>query len=92
MGHKLAVRELDLNERTLPLADLSGIRHDDALSCKWPPADAIIGNPPYHGSQNLRGLYEPEYLEWLKRRFDCGLKDLCVYWFRRAGEEMRGRG
>ena len=89
MGHKLAVRELGLNERTLPLADLSGIRRDDALSCEWPRADAIIGNPPYHGSQNLRKLYEADYLDWLKRRFDCGLKDLCVYWFRRAAEEMK---
>ncbi len=89
MGHRLAVRELSLNESTLPLADLSGIRRDDALACEWPRANAIIGNPPYHGSQNLRGLYEPEYLDWLKRRFDCGLKDLCVYWFRRAADEMR---
>jgi hypothetical protein len=89
MGHKLAVRELKLNESTLPLADLSGIRRDDALACEWPRANAIIGNPPYHGSQNLRQLYEPEYLDWLKRRFDCGLKDLCVYWFRRAADEMK---
>ena len=30
MGHTLAVRELDLDESTLPLADLSGIRVGDA--------------------------------------------------------------
>ena len=31
MGHKLAVDELDLEERVLPLVDLSGIRRGDAL-------------------------------------------------------------
>ncbi len=89
MGHKLAVRELSLPEDTLPLRTLSCIRADDALQCDWPPADAIISNPPYHGSQHLRRHFPEEYLEWLKRRFGCGLKDLCVYWFRRAAEEMR---
>ena len=54
MGHRLAVEELDLHESTLPLADLSGIRRADALKADWGEADAIIGNPPYHGSQNLR--------------------------------------
>ena len=55
MGHKLVVDELDLEERVLPLVDLSGIRRGDALKLEWPRADAIIGNPPYHGSQRLRG-------------------------------------
>lgn len=89
MGHKLAVREHELAEDTLPLRTLSQIRVDDALQCEWPRADAIIGNPPYHGSQNLRKFYRDDYLEWLDRRFGAGLKDICVYWFRRASEEMR---
>jgi hypothetical protein len=54
MGHKLAVDELELSEATLPLADLSGIQIGDALRIPWPRADAIIGNPPFHGSQQLR--------------------------------------
>ena len=86
MGHRLAVEELGLDERTLPLANLSGIRRADALQVDWPAADAIISNPPYHGSQNLRKVLEEEYVEWLKEHFGCGLKDLCVYWFRRAAE------
>lgn len=89
MGHKLAVREHDLPEDTLPLRTLSQIRVDDALQCEWPRADAIVGNPPYHGSQNLRRFYSDEYLDWLDRRFGAGLKDICVYWFRRASEEMK---
>ena len=89
MGHRLAVEELELDERTLPLANLSGIRRADALQVDWPEADAIISNPPYHGSQNLRQVLEEDYVEWLKEHFGCGLKDLCVYWFRRAAELMR---
>jgi MmeI, DNA-methyltransferase domain/MmeI, N-terminal domain/MmeI, target recognition domain/MmeI, helicase spacer domain len=89
MGHKLAVEELGLDESTLPLADLSGIRRADALRVEWDEANAIIGNPPYHGSQNLRGVLDEDYLKWLKDHFDAGLKDLCVYWFRRAADQMR---
>lgn len=89
MGHRLAVEELTLNETTLPLVDLSGIVNDDALRVPWPDADAIIGNPPYHGSQNLRQVLGDERVEWLKQTFDCGVQDLAVYWFRRATEQMR---
>ena len=55
MGHKLAVDELGLAEEVLPLADLSGIWNRDALEVEWPRADAIVGNPPYHGDRMLRG-------------------------------------
>ncbi len=78
MGHKLAVDELDLEERVLPLVDLSGIRRGDALKLEWPRADAIIGNPPYHGDQvPARRELGDEYVEWLKREFGIGLKDYC---------------
>jgi MmeI, DNA-methyltransferase domain/MmeI, N-terminal domain/MmeI, helicase spacer domain/MmeI, target recognition domain len=89
MGHKLAVEELGLDESTLPLVDLSGIRRADALRVEWDEANAIISNPPYHGSQNLRQILDEDYVEWLKDHFDAGLKDLCVYWFRRAADQMR---
>lgn len=89
MGHRLAVEELALDERTLPLADLSGIVNDDALRMPWPRADAIIGNPLYHGSQNPRQVLGDERVKWLASQFDTGVQDLCVYWFRRAAEEMR---
>jgi MmeI, DNA-methyltransferase domain/MmeI, target recognition domain len=79
MGHKLAVYELDLEERVLPLVDLSGIRRGDALKLEWPRADAIIGNPPYHGSQRLRGELGDEYVEWLRTEFGIGVKDYAVY-------------
>jgi N-6 DNA Methylase len=84
MGHKLAIDELDLAESALPLPNLSGIRRGDALRAEWPRADAIVTNPPYHGSQQLRGELGDDYVEWLKREFGIGVKDYAVYWFRRA--------
>lgn len=88
MGHKLAVDELDLDEATLPLGDLSGIRTGDALRLRWPTASVIIGNPPFHGDRNLRRLVGDDYVEWLKREFRCGVKDHCVYWFRKAHDAL----
>lgn len=89
MGQRLAVEELGLDESTLPLPSLSGIMRGDALRVGWPRADAIIGNPPYHGSQRLREVLGDEQVEWLAQRFGCGIQDLAVYWFRRAAEEMQ---
>jgi hypothetical protein len=94
MGHKLAIDELDLPESALPLPDLSGIRRGDSLRLEWPRADAIIGNPPYHGSQQIRRELGDDYAEWLRAEFGIGLKDYAVYWFRKAHEHLSdgGRG
>lgn len=89
MGHKLAADEMGkhgLSEPTLPLVDLSGIQRAHALRIEWPRADAIIGNPPYHGSQMLRGEVGDDEIEFLKKEFGIGVKDYAVYWFRKAHE------
>lgn len=88
MGHKLAVDELDLTESTLPLEDLGGIQAGDALRMPWPRCDVIVSNPPFHGDRNLRGLLGDDYVEWLKEEFGCGVKDHCVYWFRKAHDHL----
>jgi len=88
MAHKLAVDELDLDEATLPLENLSGIQAADALRVTWPAASVIVGNPPFHGDRHLRGLLGDDYVEWLKDTFHCGVKDHCVYWFRKAHDHL----
>jgi hypothetical protein len=92
MGHKLSVDELGLSEATLPLADLSGIQVADALRIDWPRADVIIGNPPFHGSQQLRAVLGDDYVEWLRSQFSIGVKDYCVYWFRKAQDHLAPDG
>jgi len=88
MGHKLAADAYGMVEPPLPLVDLSGISVGDALRERWPAADAIIGNPPFLGSQHLRGARGDVYVEWLKKTFQCGVKDYCVYWYRKAIDVM----
>lgn len=85
MTHKLVADQYGLAEPVLPLVDLSNIVCADALKTEWPEVEAIIGNPPFHGSQNLRSALGDDYVEWLKT-LGAGLKDYCVYWFRKAHE------
>jgi hypothetical protein len=89
MAQWLAGNELGFEEATLPLVDLDGIRRADALRVDWPECEAIVSNPPYHGSQNLRGVLTDDQIEFIEQEFGCGLKDLCVYWFRRAAQVMK---
>jgi hypothetical protein len=89
IGHKLAVDKHGLSEDVLPLADLSGVVCADALHIDWPECDAIIGNPPFVGSQNLRAAVGDEEIEWIKETFGVGVKDYCIYWFRRAHDHLR---
>lgn len=76
-------------ETVLPLVPLPGIINADALKIKWPEADCIIGNPPFLGSQSLRSNLGDPYVEWLKKEFNAGVKDYCVYWFRKTHDTLR---
>ena len=89
MGHRQMVDRFGEAEPVLPLIDLSGIRAADALRTGWPKVEAIIGNPPFLGSQLLRASLGGEYVEWLKSTFGVGVKDLCVYWFRKAQDHLK---
>ena len=88
MGQRQMVDRVGAAEPVLPLVDLSGILAEDALAVQWPKTDCIIGNPPFVGSQHIRGARGDEYTEWLKKTFKVGVKDYCVYWFRRAHDHL----
>lgn len=89
MGHRQMTERFGPAEPVLPLVDLSGIRSVDALQAEWPEVDAIIGNPPFLGSQLLRGNLGGSYVDWLAKTFSVGVKDLCVYWFRKAHDALK---
>ena len=89
MGHRQMIDLYGDAEPALPLQDLSSIRQADALRVPWPETDCIIGNPPFLGDRHLRGNFGDDYVEWLKREFGVGVKDFCVYWFRRAADHLR---
>ncbi len=89
MGHKQVSDKYGPAENVLPLVPLSSIVTGDALRLAWPETDAIIGNPPFIGSQHLRAAMGDDYVEWIKTRFGVGIKDYCVYWFRRTQDHLR---
>jgi hypothetical protein len=61
----------------------------------WPPADVIIGNPPFLGNKRMLAELGETYTNKLRRQFKGRLPggvDLVTYWFERArGEIEAGR-
>jgi hypothetical protein len=88
MGQRQMMDWFGAAEPALPLVDLSGIQAGDALAQPWPTTDCIIGNPPFHGSQQVRSAFGNAYISWLKTTFKIGVKDYCVYWFRKAHDHL----
>lgn len=88
MGHRQMIEVYGEAEDPLPLVALPGLRRGDALRDPWPATDCIVGNPPFLGDRNLRSAFGDDYVSWLERRFDVGLKDFCVYWFRKAQDHL----
>lgn len=88
MGHRQMIERYGESEDPLPLVDLEGVRRGDALRDAWPETDCIVGNPPFLGDRNLRGAFGDGYVRWLDERFGVGLKDFCVYWFRKAQDHL----
>ncbi len=82
---------LNLDEG-LPLDRLEdNIVCDDALFCDWPDFDVVIGNPPYQSKNKMQMEMEKDYIDRVRDRYNDvpGRADYCVYWFRRAHDEMK---
>ncbi len=78
---------LNFEDKTLSFDDLDkNIITDDALFCKWPKADIIVGNPPFLGGKYLRVERGDEYAEKIYAAFpgSKGQPDYCVFWFQKA--------
>ncbi|CAK8722175.1 Site-specific DNA-methyltransferase (adenine-specific) [Candidatus Electronema halotolerans] len=81
-----------LLDEGLPLDRLEeNIICDDALFCAWPSFDAVIGNPPYQSKNKMQLEMDRAEIERVRTRYADvpGRADYCVYWFRRAHEEMQ---
>ena len=89
MGHRQMIDLYGEAEPALPLQDMSSIRQADALRTPWPDTNCIIGNPPFLGASHVRGGLGDGYVDWLKREFGIGVKDLCTYWFRRSADHLQ---
>ncbi|MCX7008480.1 MAG: N-6 DNA methylase, partial [Kiritimatiellaeota bacterium] len=87
IARKLAVDELHIHERDLPLDNLdANFRAADALldangqPAIWPAADVIIGNPPFLGAKKLKPERGPDYVNTLRKAYRDvpGMADYCV--------------
>ena len=57
----------------------------------WPPADIIVGNPPFLGDKKMRSRLGGTYVEGLRALYGGrvpGGAGLVCYWFERAREEI----
>lgn len=89
MTHAIESRRHNAKEQPLPLPVLDNLVCGDSLKIDWPEVDVIIGNPPFHGDRNLRGVLGGEYIDWLTETFNVGVKDYCVYFFLRTQEILK---
>ncbi|HET6250963.1 MAG TPA: DNA methyltransferase [Tepidisphaeraceae bacterium] len=105
IGRKLAIDELHIaDERDLPLDNLDtnflatdalmtmtrGGTGAGAIQTPWPPADVIIGNPPFLGAKLLKPERGPDYVNALRKLYKVvpGMADYCVYWIRRTHDHL----
>src|SRR5665213_195758 len=94
------------DEKDLPLDNLDeNFRTGDALLTEvtngagagtqyvqtpWPPAEIVIGNPPFLGAKRLKPQRGVGYANALRKLYPMvpGMADYCVYWFRRAHDHL----
>lgn len=94
-GSTIGQLGLSLMEDPLPLDDLNqNLVCEDALFAPWPKADAIIGNPPYQSKNKMQSELGAAYVQRLREQYPDmpGRADYCVYWFRRAHDELSAGG
>ncbi len=61
-----------------------------AIPTAWPPADVIIGNPPFLGAKRLKPERGPDYVNAVRKLYPevPGMADYCVYWFNRSHHHL----
>jgi hypothetical protein len=60
----------------------------------WPPAEAIVGNPPFLGGKSMRGTLGEEITERIRRVYTGRLapfSDLVCYWFEKCRSMIAAR-
>ena len=97
IGRKLAIDELHITERALPLDNLDkhflatdALLTPEGLPAQWPKADVIIGNPPFLGAKLLKPERGPDYVKKIRHSYPDVLvhADYCVYWIRKAHDHL----
>ena len=92
IAQKVAIALFNLTEYALDLDILNNhIICIDALFIDWIKADAIIGNPPFLGSRNIRLTLGDDYSDRLFKKYPKDV-DFCSYWFKLAHDNINQNG
>ena len=65
------------------------ILNADGAAATWPPADVIVGNPPFLGDRHHRNVLGEDYTLRIRAAYGDrvpGRADLVVYWLQKAAE------
>lgn len=67
------------------------LRYPNARRAEWPPADFIVGNPPFLGNWRMRGELGRGYTEALRSVYHevPETADFVMFWWHRAAERVR---
>ncbi len=66
---------------------------DDGNEAEWPPADFIVGNPPFLGDKKMISELGEQYASSLRRTYKGrvpGGADLVTYWYHKAWNAVAG--
>ena len=73
----------------VPMGDFVSSSLRELIFADWPEVDAIVGNPPYLGTQKIRRELGSNYLQQLQQTTGVdGVVDMVCYWFRRAHDQL----
>lgn len=65
--------------------------NDDGTEAQWPPADVIVGNPPFVGASRMVSALGEEHVEQLREAYRArvpGFADLVCFWVCKAWEAI----
>ncbi len=75
-------------------AQVAVLRYLNPRKAEWPPADYIIGNPPFIGAAPMRAALGDGYVEALRNTWKDvpESSDFVMYWWHKAAEVVRAGG
>lgn len=75
-----------------PDAQVPLYKYVNPVPAKWPEADFVVGNPPFHGARTVRGGTEPGYIEALRSAYPelAEHADFVMFWWAKAANLVVG--
>lgn len=64
----------------------------DGTEAAWPPADVIVGNPPFIGDKKMRGELGADYTQRVRAAYAArvpGAANFVTFWFEKANDSIR---